>query len=144
MHDGTNLRPDLDSVEHARCATAFLFAIRPKIKKWKNEKKNRNFSQKMRDFFCENAGSFPKNLPEFPGNSLPYMGIHLAGAKHEIFNYSSTNARIALKMGAKHFLQFILPDYGGIFTIHDAQRVLQTAKNRLFTHHKKDFTQFTL
>ena len=27
MHDRTNLRPDLDSVEHARCATAFRFCL---------------------------------------------------------------------------------------------------------------------
>ena len=119
--------PLRDSVSRSECAIAFLFAIRPKIKKVKKWKILKFFT-KIRDFFCENAGSFPKILPEFPGNSLPYMGIHLTDAEHKIFNYSSTNARIALKVGAKQFLQFILTDYVGIFMIHDAQRVLQTAK----------------
>ena len=90
-------------MSRCECATAFLFAIRPNIKKVKKWKKLK-FSPKIRDFFCENAGSFPKILPEFPGNSLPYMGIHLTGTEHKIFNYSSTNARITLKVGAKHFL----------------------------------------
>ena len=133
----------LESRAYGECAVAFLFAIRQKIKKWINGK-NSNFSQKIGTFPEKMPEVFKKNLLKFSENLLPYMGICLTDAEHKIFNYSSTNTRIALKVGTKHFLQFILTDYGGIFTIHDAQRVLQTAKNRLFTHHKQDFTQFPI
>ena len=133
----------LESSDHGGSADTSLFAIRPKIKKWKNGKNWIFFSQKY-GTFCENAGSFPKILPEFPGNSLSYMGIYITEAEHKIFNYSWTSAPITLKVGAKHFLQFILTDCGGISAIHQVQRILQTAKIRLFTHHKQDFNQFTI
>ena len=79
------------------------------------------FSEKMPEVF-------KKNLLQFSENLLPYMGIHLTCTEHKTLIYSSTNTPITLKVGAKHFLQFILTDCGGIFAIQQIQRILQTKK----------------
>ena len=69
--------------------------------------KTENFHKKYGTFSAKMPEVFKKNLLQFSENLLLYMGIYLTDAEHKIFNYSSTNARIALKVGAKHFLQFI-------------------------------------
>ena len=109
-----------------------------------NEKKTKIFHKKSELFLRKRLIFSRKNLWQFLENLFTNgKPIYLTDAERKMFNYDSTNAQITLKVNAKHFLQFTT-DYGGIFTIHDAQLVLQTPENRLFTHHKQDFIQFTI
>ena len=70
------------------------------------------------------------------------MGMYTTHTETLTYIYSLTKARIGTRVGAKHFLQFMLTACGRIFTTSQIQSILHTRFYNHFTHHKQDFIQF--
>ena len=66
------------------------------------------------------------------------MVIYTTHTETLIYMYSPTKARIEAGVGAKYFLQFMLPACGGMFTISQIQSILHTRFYTLFTHYTLD------
>ena len=104
--------------------------------------KTRKFSEKITKLFKKKCLQFPKKFAEVSWKLVTLYGHTYKTYKTLTHIYSLTEAQIATRVGAKHFLQFMLTTCGGIFAISQIRSILHTRFYNFFTHHKLDFIQF--
>ena len=128
----------MNSWERDEGACTIFTLLRPSS----HSRKNTKIFEKITKLFKKKWLQFPKKFAEVSWKLFTLYGHTYKTYKTLTHVYSLTKAQIATRVGAKHFLQFMLTTCGGIFAISQIRSILHTRFYNFFTHHKLNFIQF--